>query len=146
MPADKLRPVVKAWHSAALPRIATKPLEETIWDFAESWDKVRFPADARPVAMCFAEAVKAPTPKCAEHYEHPKIRLLVALCRELQRAAGDAPFFLACRTAAKLLEYNHVDVAAWLRGLRRDKVLELVDKRSGGGGRRAYRYRYRGDM
>ena len=44
--------------------------------------------------MCFAEAVKAPTPKCAERYEHPKIRLLVALCRELQRAAGDAPFFL----------------------------------------------------
>ena len=43
-------------------------------------------------------------------------QLLVGICRELQRRAGDAPFFLGCRTAAELLGVEHNTAARWLPG------------------------------
>lgn len=40
-------------------------------------------------------ATQTPPPKAAEKYDAQALRLLVALCRELQQAAGPDPFFLA---------------------------------------------------
>jgi hypothetical protein len=42
-------------------------------------------------------------PEVAHQYDSIGLRRFVALCRELQRAAGNGPIFLAVRTADRLL-------------------------------------------
>lgn len=69
--------------------------------------------------------------------------MLITICRELQLAAGDAPFFLSCRTAGKLAGVDHTQAARWLRGLR-GEILNLVS--AGDKSRKASRYRYLGDV
>lgn len=68
------------------------------------------------------------------------LQLLAKLCRELQRRAGDHTFFLAGRSAARLLGEPHTTVASWLRGFcGRLGLLKLVSRGVTG---RASEYRY----
>ncbi len=81
----------------------------------------------------------------AADYEQKKLRLLVAFCREIQRAAPGVQFFLSCRTAGGLLGISHTKAAEWLRLLVADDILE--EKEKGGinkdtGEQRASRYLY----
>ena len=48
------------------------------------------------MAQMLAKTKDADAPIEAQQYEQASLRLLVKLCRELQRAAGDGPFFLSC--------------------------------------------------
>lgn len=70
---------------------------------------------------------------------------MIALCRELQRMAGDHPFFLGCRDAARLVGFgnDHMTASRRLAMLCDDEVLELKEKgwQSPQGGRSS-RYRY----
>ena len=84
------------------------------------------------------------TPLCAMQFESDKVRLLISLCRELQRGAGDQPFFLGCRSAAELLGESPRQAAKWLRMLTESDVLELVSQ-GGPISKRASEYRYVGD-
>lgn len=143
-PVGELKRYVRQWHQKALPQITTKPFEESWLDFAEAWDKVKYPKGTEPIAMIFAEAVKADLPEVAEQYEQEELRLLVSFCRELQRGCGDGAFFLATRTAGRLLGVNHVTASRWLRLLILDGILELVTAGTRES-RRASRYRYRAD-
>ena len=93
--------------------------------------------------VLFKEPAELPEP--ALQYEQQELRLLVALCRELQRACGTGPFFLSTRTAGQLLGINHVRASRWLRGLRHDGILELVS-RGTRQDRLASRYRYLGEV
>jgi hypothetical protein len=102
---------------------------------------VKYPAGTEPIAKLLALADAAELPAVALEYDHPTLHRLVALCRELQRAAGDGPFFLDVRTGERLLGIHYTTVWAWLRGLCRDGVLELVESGSQAK-RRASRYRY----
>jgi hypothetical protein len=70
------------------------------------------------------------------------MRLLTALCRELQRLAGDRPFFLDCRTAGDLLGVSHKTAWEWLDTLC---VLGVLTKVSSGTlkSRKANEYRWR---
>ena len=77
----------------------------------------------------------------AMQYEQPALRRLVALCRELQSASGEEPFFLSIRTAAELLDVDPATAARWLRGLCTDKIIQLVE-RGELGKHKASRYRY----
>ena len=71
------------------------------------------------------------------------MRQLVTLCRELQRHAGDGPFFLGCRTAGRLLDVDHATASRWLFLLKSEGVLLESEKGGKGRGRyRATRYRY----
>jgi hypothetical protein len=140
-PAPDLLPVLKQWHERARPVIRTKPFEETKLDFLESWDKIEHPKGKERIRMSFDMALKADLPKCAQDYESDQIKLLIGFCRELQRAAGDEPFYLACRAAAPLLETTHTQVNRWLRLLCLDKVLRVVEKGERGK-RRASTFRY----
>ena len=144
VPVDSLQPYVRRWHALALKRnlILTEAFEETWIDFLYAWPKVRFPKGANPMIAILERAQKAPPPSAAAKYEGASLRLLVCLCRELQRESGEQPFFLSCRTAAKLLpECDHVKASRWLALLRHDNVLHEVEK---GNPRRqlASRYRY----
>ncbi|MBM4093962.1 MAG: hypothetical protein FJ276_31835 [Planctomycetes bacterium] len=89
------------------------------------------------------ERARCAIPPCADEYEDRKLRLLVAVCRELQRNAGEHPFFLAARTGARLLglDRNHVKVWRWLFLLQQDKVILEIEK-GDHAKRRASRYRY----
>jgi len=143
-PVAELKAYVRQWHQKALPHITTKPFEESWFDFAEAWDKVKYPKGTEPIAMILAQAVEAGLPEVAKQYEQEELRLLVCFCRELQRASGDGPFFLATRTAGQLLGVNHVTASRWLRGLVLDGILELVTAGTREN-RRASRYRYIAD-
>ncbi len=92
--------------------------------------------------MAFQKALENHLPAVAYEYEQQGLRLLVGLCRELQRAAGPGnSFFLASRTAERLLNVDHSTISRWLRGLQVDQVL-LLTEQGGQKTKKANRYRY----
>lgn len=132
---------IRAWHEQAKPFIETQSFEETLIDFRKGWDKVRFPRGEKSMAVIVERAFSAEVPEVATKYESPSVRLLVALCRELQRAAGDGPFYLSCHTAGRLLGSDHKSANRWLFLLTDDGILETVEKGSNRT-QKATRYRY----
>jgi hypothetical protein len=137
----RLKPIVRSWHQAALPIIGTKPFDETWLDFAEAWDKVKFPKGQGPMCMIFSRARDADPPPVAAEYETSGVKLLIRLCRELQRYHGTNPFHLDCRTAAELLGVEHTAAWRWLKLLQHDRVIRLESTGSRAS-RRANCYRY----
>jgi hypothetical protein len=125
-PVAALKPYVRQWHTGAVQIIETKNFDESWLDFCESWDKVKWAKGQGPLAELFARAAAATPPPEAEQYDTPAVRLLVSLCRELQRRHGTEPFFLGCRIAAELLGgIDHTTAARWLKLLRHDRIIEL---------------------
>jgi hypothetical protein len=139
---ESLRQYVEWWHELALPVIATKEWEETWYDFRNAWESVQYPAGEGPIAIIYERAMSRKPPKCAAMYQQAPLKGLVALCRELQRTAGDEPFFLAGRVAAEQIGVDHKTAARWLKMLGMDRVLELAKR---GTRHQASEYRYRGD-
>ena len=127
-PAAALKPYLRQWHQAALPKIRTKAFEDSWFDFAEGWSKVRHPMGSGPMGEILKRAVAAEPPAVAMQYEQPALRLLVSLCRELQREAGRRPFYLSVRTAAEQIGVSPSQAATWLNGLVIDGILKLVRK------------------
>jgi hypothetical protein len=143
-PVDTLEPYVRRWHKLALPHITTKAFEETWIDFLNAWLRVKFPKGAEPMAAIFQQAKESTVPRAALRYEIDGLWLLASLCRELQRASGDKPFFLSCRTAGRLLEVDHTTAWRWLFLLAHDQIIHEVEQ-GDQGKRRASRYRYLAD-
>ena len=83
-------------------------------------------------------------PTAARYYERQETKLLVGICRELQRRAGEQPFFLGCRTAAELLKVEHNTAARWLRLLVLDGIIQTAEPGTIKG-HRATSYRYMGE-
>lgn len=135
-----LKPLVRYWHDLAS-AVVTSPAEETWIDFLRAWPRVKFLKGGEPMSKIFAAAVKSGVPEIAAAYEQSQLRLLVALCRELQRACGDGPFYLSCRTAGTLLNVNHTTAWRWLFLLEQDDVIRVVSRGSQQS-RRASRFRY----
>ncbi len=145
--AKDLRWVVEAWYRQALPFIRTKDFTETWCDFCIAWERVKYAKGCGPMQQAFDRAVRMRPPQIAlEKYGgHKQVQALVALCCELQRLAGDNPFYLSTRAAAELLGVTHVQTSRWLFMLRVDGILREVSK--GGTSenpRKATRYRYTG--
>lgn len=146
--AQDLRPVVQEWHRRALPTVRTKEFEETWIDFLKAWPNVRYVKGCEPMTLLFQKAVEGERPRIAmtKYPENQRLQILVSLCRELQRAAGDQPFYLSCRVAGRLFSVSHTEVARWFFLLESDGILRVVAK----GGthenpRNATRFRYLGD-
>jgi len=136
----ELKPIVVEWHKQAVGHIQTKPFEESWIDFADAWCRVRYAKGEEPMTMIFEQAIRD-IPKVAEQYEQVKVRQLAALCKALQREAGDKPFFLASREAGRLLGVQPMQAWRWLKLLSMDGIVELV--RSGSQREhRASEYRY----
>jgi hypothetical protein len=119
------RPILKLWHHWAYPNIGTKPFEDTWADFIHGFPNVNFPKGEGPMAELLVRADKSSLPTCAKDYDMPQTIRLIKLCRELQRAAKDGPFFLSCRTAGELLGIDHNSAAKLLRVLLTDNVISL---------------------
>ena len=133
----------REWHRRSLPAIRTKAWEETLADFLEGWDKVQYPRGRGPMTDLVKRAAAGELPAVAEQFEQPELRLLVAVCRELQAVAGDGAFHLSSRAAGESVGVSHQHALRWLRLLVRLGILERVsqgDYRK----RRASEYRYLG--
>ncbi len=143
---ESLEPFVRRWHSQALLVITTKSFTETLIDFLRAWKRVRFPAGIAAIGPIFQRAIVAELPEAARRYDdEPNLQLLVSLCRELQRSAGDSPFFLSCAKAGELMGLQPMTIWRWLELLKAHKVLELTTKGTTGLKGRAGEYRYLGD-
>jgi hypothetical protein len=114
-----LRFVVAEWHRRAEPVITTKPFLDTWTEFLESWDKVKIASGQGQVDEAFRRAREQKPPRLARQLfpDEQPVQLLAGLCRELQRAAGDQPFYLDCRTAGRLLKVSHATAWRWLKVL-----------------------------
>ena len=141
---EQLQPLVRQWHNLAKPNIGTPAFEETWLDFIHAWPRVKFPGK-EPMAMILATAVALEPPEAVRHYESEPLKLLASLCRELQRATGDAPFFLSVRTVGKYFNVDPGTASRWLTLLRFDRVIDEVEKGTQKTGR-ASRYRFLGNL
>jgi hypothetical protein len=128
----QLEPVLVEWHRRSLRFIRTKDIQVSRRDLWEGYRRVKFAGgiNGRLAAMVNPDFGSAPLP----------IRL-ERLCGELQLAAGNDPFFLACRSAAEVLGANYITISRILKDMRTDGLLELVQQ---GKRRRAAEYLYRG--
>jgi hypothetical protein len=141
----QLREIVKVWHKKALPNVRTKEFEETWIDFLKAWPRIKYVKGKEPMAQMFEKVIQLePPPIAVEKYpDNSKFKILVSLCRELQRAAGNEPFFLSVRTAGRLLNIMPMTASRWFFLLQSDGILKIVSK----GGiaktvREATRFRY----
>jgi hypothetical protein len=117
---------VRRWHDRPLRIIGTKPFDDTWADFAAAYPRVRFPKGQEPMSLIVQRTDASPPPSVAERYDAPETRRLVALCRELQRASGENPFFPSCRTAAGLVALEQATAWRRLGTLVADRVLIVV--------------------
>jgi hypothetical protein len=123
---QRLKPLVRQWHQMALPYILTKDFETTWLDFLDGWKRAKYSILEGPLAEIYEATVNATYPEIAEQYENESIRKLVGLCHQLQRLAGESPFFLTSRGAGAVLDVSHSVAAKWLKLLVADGVLELI--------------------
>jgi len=141
--ADVLEPLIRRWHSQALPAISTKGFTETLIDFLVAWKRAKIPAGAAAIGPIFQRAIAAELPEAARRYdEEPRLQLLVALCRELHRSAGNAPFFLSCAKAGELLGAQPMTIWRWIELLKAHNILRLTSKGTKGRKGQASEYRY----
>jgi hypothetical protein len=113
-------------------------------EFLEACSYARIGLDENPIEVAVSLAKTAPLPQ-VRGFTDERIRLLVAICREMQGITGAAPFFLPTRKLSETLGACHTQVARWLRILERSlRVIHLapgeVRRR---GGSRSPRYHYR---
>lgn len=139
--AVSLKPFVRRWHATALPVIGTKPFDDTWSEFVYGWGRVKFPKGSGALAQALAAADASPDPPEAEQYDAPDTRRLIRLCRELQRHAGNEPFYLSCGSAATLLGTDKMTAWRRLQMLIGDRLITVVILHTN---KDATRYRYVG--
>jgi hypothetical protein len=106
-------------------------------EFLDKLSLVRLPK-GRALAKAVEKAGTIAPPKQTERLS-AKVQLVAKVCCVLQRQAGDEPFFLDGRSAAKAFGIPHRTVASWLRALCELDVIVLVSQGRPG---KASRYRY----
>jgi hypothetical protein len=140
----KLKPAIRRWHERALPVITTKDFDETWLEFLYGWDRVKVPMHVNLMADALQRARENPVED--SDYENPNVRDLLALCRELQAMWTDGPFFLSCRTAARLFGVDPKKAWRWLYLIEREGWIKTHEK--GGSPKnpwKATRFWYLGD-
>jgi hypothetical protein len=136
----ELRPAVEWWFEAARKIVRTKDWDTTWSDFLAGWPKVKTPFGESMEAV-IEQARQEPDPECVTKCQSQETRLLIRICKVLQRRAGDAPFFLAARAAGEATGLDKDTANKRLGLLRETGILELVKKGHTG---RASEYRYIG--
>jgi hypothetical protein len=144
LPVKALKPYVRAWHERAKPNITTQAFDESWIDFRNGWVRIKYARGENPMTQVLEAACRSQVPEVAMQFEQDELRLLVAVCREAQRRAGDGPFFLSCRMAGELVGVPFKLAWRWLRHLVDEEILDEVSPGSLAGNRAA-RYRYLGD-
>jgi hypothetical protein len=131
---DVITEIVRRWQSRNQHNLEDN--HDYLMEFLDKLSLVRHPK-GRALVNAFVAAKRLPPPKQTTGLSRD-VQLLACLCRELQRGAGENPFFLDGRSAAKVIGLRHETVASWLRALQRLWVIKLETK-----GRRGFASRYR---
>lgn len=116
--------------------------EDYFMEYLNAYKLAKYPLGSVAVAQAIEAAKKNPLPPDTLPWTaNPDMRLLAAICRELQTIAGDEPFYLSARTVQNTFKHEtHATGAKWLRSFCVMRVLEEVEK---GKGIRASRYRFK---
>ncbi|MDY7108772.1 MAG: bifunctional DNA primase/polymerase [Planctomycetota bacterium] len=137
-----LRATVRKWYELARPALSGEHGWDDVWaDFIYAWPRVKWPKGHGPMSQILALVDEAELPAAAMQYDAPETRRLVAVCRELQRAAGDGPFYLSVRKAAEILGRDLMTAHRRLNLLENDGILDAAEKGSPKTGK-ATRWRY----
>jgi hypothetical protein len=110
-------------------------------EFLDAYSYADFGIDENPIEVAISRAKAAPLPDLPGISDE-RIRLLAAICREMQVLTGDKPFFVSTRKVGEIFGVHWTQAGCWLRILERPlKVIHLapgeVRKR---GGSRSPRY------
>jgi hypothetical protein len=138
----QLREVFSQWFKLAAEFLRPEQTrEDYMIQFLNAYASAKVPLGAGVISQAWKSAQEKPLPPVAvENFEDGRLRLVVALCRELQIIAGQEPFYLSARTVQQLLKQDgHATAARWLRSLCVLQILTEIEK---GSGARASRYRY----
>ena len=112
-------------------------------EFLDAYSYARMGLDENPIELAVCRAKAALLPQ-VPGFTDERVRLLVAICRELQQITGGNPFFLPTRKLAVTLGVHWTQVARWLRILA--NPLQVIHLAPGEirrrGGNRSPRYRY----
>jgi hypothetical protein len=108
---------------------ADADFDEYRFDFEDKFGKVKTPHGANPLEEAIRRVDIEPLPSQSNRYPSPKLKRLVAVCYQLQILAGDSPFFLGVRPAAKIVGIkSNFKASAMLNGLVQDGVLRVIEK------------------
>ena len=111
-------------------------------EFLTAYSYAQMGLHENPLDLAVSRAKAAPLPEVPS-FSDKRIRLLVAICRELQNITGANPFYLPTRKLGEVLEIHWTRVAKWLRALEVLGIIRLapgeVRRR---GGNRSPRYHY----
>jgi len=117
--------------------------DEYYAEFLDACHYARIGLDQSPIELAVSRAKSAPLPEVAG-FTDERIRLLVAICREMQQITGANSFFLPTRKLGEILGEHWTQVGRWLRIL--EKPLEIIHLAPGEvrrrGGNRSPRYHY----
>ncbi len=116
--------------------------DEYYAEFLDACSYARIGLDENPIEVAVSRAKAALLPQ-VQGFTDERIRLLVAICREIQQITGANPFFLPTRKLDEILGVHCTQVARWLRVLEFLRIIHLapgeVRRR---GGNRSPRYNY----
>ncbi len=138
---NELRPMVLGWYKHFENVIGTKGFSETWSDFRRGWVKIKAPygKGIESVIASIDLNVCIPEKFISLGYTKQREFKLLLICEQLQLIHGDEPFFLSCRKAGKLIEYNREGASLILDSFVADGILEIVKKHTA---QDATRYRY----
>ena len=101
--------------------------DQYLFEFMNALKTAIHPLGETPLEAAWKKAQIEPFPREANYFEKSEPKLLVALCWELHTAGGGQPWYLACRSAAKLLNLSHVATANWLAGFVALGILKVAE-------------------
>jgi hypothetical protein len=137
----ELECVFDQWSKVA--RTFWRHTRDDYWaEFLEAYSYARVGLDEDPIKLALARAKAGPLPD-VPGFKEERIRLLVAVCREMQQITGSSPFFLPTRKLGEILGAHWTRVAGWLRAFEVLKIIHLAPGEvRKTGGNRSPRYHY----
>jgi len=135
----QLDSLVHKWHERAKVHAETQEYYVTQADFAYGWNRVRCPWGVG--LKQHWDASEGETVKGLEALAPPLARL-AAFCRRVFEAGGGTPFYLSCRTLAKLRGDSKDEANRDLGALESFGVLGVAQKGTRGVKGRATRFEY----
>jgi hypothetical protein len=104
--------------------------------FEDTLPRAKVPLGANALTAARMRAEKAPLPEAAKQFSDPRIQILVGVCFQLQKLAGNSPFFLSVRGCAEIYGTKRLETAsAILNGFVSRDILHVAEKGLPGKGR-----------
>ena len=127
--AVALEAYISEWYRRARPVIRSKGFEKTELAFYDAWTNAETPLTDDQFVVWIRPALVGPDPEWLRAVFFPESgKRLLRVCAALQERAGDAPFFLAARTAASVLGVEPPYVSELFKRLVKAGYLEVVEK------------------